>query len=109
MILQAVAEQMIDLAPLASAFAPYDSGIALASLGALQLIPANAHRLIPLEMLAHAVAAIASSTSYPLTPNKLRQLCNHADIGGAFRSLEDPPENPFMERTFFVGGSYRVL
>jgi hypothetical protein len=77
------------------------------SLAGLQLVAANAGRLLRLEGGVQSLASIEtnSAAGRPITGSQLRGWLNESP----FQVPEDPFNNSFLEEVTFVGGSYRVF
>ncbi len=91
------------------AFDPVDL---LAAVGGLQLLPANAHRAIRLEVLAHVIASMKNDEANRphAGSHRLNQLCNTGTLGqGWVAAQEDPFDNPFLEAFPFYNGNFLVF
>jgi hypothetical protein len=76
---------------------------------ALQLLPANASRVLRLEALAHVVTSIPFKKDSPeVTASRLRQFCDSHALN-QLTFAEDPAENMFTEEFTYFGGSYMVM
>lgn len=89
----------------------YDFIDLAAGIGALQLIPANADRLVRLKAAANLIASIPAEPGSPsMSLPHWRQWLNAAPLGTPpFVYEEDPFENLFTEELTYYGGSYRVF
>jgi len=76
-------------------------------LAGLQLVPANAARLLRLEGGVQSVASLplAATARRRITREELQRWLDESP----FRLPEDPFNNSFVEELTFFGGSYRVL
>jgi hypothetical protein len=94
------------LVQFAEQLAPYDPVDLLAAAGGLQLLPANAHRTVRLEVLAHIAASLADDEERRphASAHRLNQWCNTGVLGQGWASAqEDPLDNPFLEAVPFFG------
>lgn len=89
----------------------YDSIDLAAGIGALQLMPANADRLVRLKAAANLIASIPAEPGSPsMSLPHWRQWLNAAPLGTPpLVDEEDPFENLFTEELTYYGGSYRVF
>jgi hypothetical protein len=99
------------LAPIRTALEPYDPLDLSAGLGALQLVPENADRLLRLEVAAAAAAGLPPEAGCPPMPNqRWRAAVNAPPVAdAALAMLEDPVRHPFTENLTFHGGSHVVF
>jgi hypothetical protein len=96
------------LASLDAALSVFDRADLLSAVAGLQLLPANAERVVRLEALAHRIACLPTGRSRRVAPHSLRDLCAQSALG-EIAHAEDPFDNVFCEEVSFHGGSYRVL
>jgi hypothetical protein len=97
-----------DIPALEGAIADFDRTDLLSAIAGLQLLPANAERIVRLEAFAYLVASGKSKRSRKVAPHTLAPLCNC----GALQTIahaEDPFDGVFCEEVLFHGGSYKVL
>lgn len=100
------------LVQFAEKLTPFDSADLLAAVGGLQLLPANAHRAIRLEVFAHIAASLKDGeANRPHTStHRLDQWCNTGVLGqGWVAAQEDPLDNPFLEAIPFFNGNFLVF
>lgn len=91
--------------------ARFDALDLLASIAALQLMPANISRTVRLEVLAHAIATHDVHTGRrKASLDDLRRLCNEEPLA-SFEIVrnEDPPESHFTEPMAWRGRSFVVF
>lgn len=71
------------LVQFAEKLAPYDPVDLLAAAGGLQLLPANAHRAVRLEVLAHIAASLQDDEANRprASAHRLDQWCNTGILG----------------------------
>ena len=101
-----------ELIQFAEKLAPYDPVDLLAAAGGLQLLPANAHRAVRLEVLAHVAASLQDDeTNRPrASAHRLDQWCNTGVLGqGWVAAQEDPLDNPLLEAFPFFNGNFLVF
>ncbi len=100
------------LVQIAEKLTPFDSVDLLAAVGGLQLLPANAHRAIRLEVFAHIAASLKDDeTNRPrASSHRLDQWCNTGVLGqGWVAAQEDPFDNPFLEAFPFYNGNFLIF
>src|SRR6266566_2604481 len=100
------------LVQFAEQLAPYDPVDLLAAAGGLQLLPANAHRAIRLEVLAHIAASLSDDEANRprASAHLLDQWCNTGVLGqGWVAAQEDPFDNPFLEALPYYNGNFLVF
>jgi hypothetical protein len=97
-----------DIPALEAAIADFDRADLLSAIAGLQLLPANAERIVRLEAFAYLVASGKSKRSRKVAPHALAPLCN-CEALQTIAHAEDPFDNVFCEDVLFHGGSYRVL
>src|SRR5258708_5506357 len=100
------------LVQFAEQLAPYDPVDLLAAAGGLQLLPANAHRTVRLEVLAHIAASLADDEEKRprASAHRLDQWCNTGFLGQGWAAVqEDPLDNPFLEAIPFFNGNFLVF
>jgi hypothetical protein len=100
------------LVQFAEKLAPYDPVDLLAAAGGLQLLPANAHRAVRLEVLAHIAASLSDDEAKRprASAHRLGQWCNTGVLGlGWVAAQEDPLDNPFLEAFPFFNGNFLVF
>src|SRR4051812_14636868 len=101
--------------PLVERLRAYDPADLAAGIGALQLVPENADRLLRLEAVAELVTGVVlgaatSDQQAKMGPKQWRELLDGPSISNsALPRLEDPWGRLFVEQVTFPGGSYRVL
>jgi hypothetical protein len=96
----------------AEKLAPYDPIDLLAAAGGLQLLPANAHHTVRLEVLAHIAASLQDGEAQrpSASAHRLDQWCNTGVLGqGWVAEQEDPLDNPFLEAVSFFNGNFLVF
>lgn len=87
-----------------------DSADLVQRLAALQLVPANASRLLRLHAATFAACCIPPSQSSPkLSVRVFQQLVGGEPLASIVGHMEDPFYAPFTESFFFYGGDYTVL
>jgi len=102
----------VQLVQFAEQLAPYDPVDLLAAAGGLQLLSANAHRAIRLEVLAHIAASLSDDEANRprASAHLLDQWCNSGVLGqGWVAAQEDPFDNPFLEAIPFFNGNFLVF
>ena len=88
----------------------YNSFDLLSYFAALQLMPANATRLISLEAYIHNIVSLGPQAEAPyITYNELKNIAKEDKIGKIYGHLEDPIEGMFTETITFIGGGYTVF
>ncbi len=97
-----------DIPALEAAIADFERTDLLSAIAGLQLLPANAERIVRLEAFAYLVASGKSKRSRKVAPHTLAQLCN-CEVLQTIAHAEDPFDNVFCEEVLFHGGSYKVL
>ena len=100
------------LVQFAEKLTPFDSIDLLAAAGGLQLLPANAHRAIRLEVFAHIAASLSDDEANRprARSHRLDQWCNTGVLGqGWVAEQEDPFDNPFLEAIPFYNGNFIVF
>src|SRR6266700_4342917 len=100
------------LVQFAEKLAPYDPVDLLAAAGGLQLLPANAHRAVRLEALAHIAASLQDDEAHRphASAHRLDQWCNTGVLSQGWAALqEDPLDNPFLETLPFFNGNFLVF
>lgn len=99
------------ISKLSEKFSRFASAEAIASIGALQLMPENAGHAARLELAACAVvAAHCGSSPRSVSRGSLDGLVNGLELSHPFLvSQEDPIGGWFVEAFTFVGGAYLVL
>jgi hypothetical protein len=105
---KAAATPLSDLPALEAAIADFDRTDLLSAVAGLQLLPANAERIIRLEALAYLVASGKPKRSRKVAPHTLTPLCN-CEALQTIAHAEDPFDSVFCEEVLFHGGSYKVL
>src|SRR5581483_9340889 len=102
----------VQLIQFAEKLASYDPVDLLAAAGGLQLLPANALRVVRLEVLAHIAASLQDDEAHRphASTHRLGQWCNTGAIGqGWVVAQEDPLDNPFLEAVPFFNGNFLVF
>lgn len=91
--------------------AGYQPDDLLAVAGALQLVPANAHRAVRLQAFACFCAWLPSANGDGrISTNRLQSLLSLPPFGeGAIKQSEDPYEGVFVGSIAFFGGDYLAL
>src|SRR6266566_5785342 len=100
------------LVQFAEKLAPHDPVDLLAAAGGLQLLPANAHRAVRLEVLAHIAASLEDDEANRprASSHRLDQWYNTGVLGqGWVTAQEDPFDNPFLEAFPFYNGNFLVF
>ena len=97
-----------DIPALEGAIADFDRTDLLSAIAGLQLLPANAERIVRLEAFAYLVASGKSKKSRKVAPHALAPLCN-CEALQTIAHAEDPFDGVFCEEVLFHGGSYKVL
>ena len=97
-----------DIPALEGAIADFDRTDLLSAIAGLQLLPANAERIVRLEAFAYLVASGKSKKSRKVAPHALAPLCN-CEALRTIAHAEDPFDGVFCEEVLFHGGSYKVL
>jgi hypothetical protein len=97
-----------DIPALERAIANFDRTDLLSAIAGLQLLPANAERIVRLEAFAYLVASGKSKKSRKVAPHALAPLCN-CEALQTIAHAEDPFDGVFCEEVLFHGGSYKVL
>lgn len=104
--------ELTPLIQLAEKLSPYDPVDLLAAAGGLQLMPANAHHAIRMEVLVHIAASLQDDEANRphAKSHRLLQLCNTGILGqGWVAEQEDPFDNPFLEAFPFYNGNFLVF
>lgn len=79
------------------------------AIAGLQAVPANAHTLWRLSVVASLVNGIASqATASQLTSADLHAILNEGPLAAKAAGHEDPLDSPLTEEMTFYGGSYLV-
>ncbi len=100
------------LVQFAEKLAPYDPADLLAAAGGLQLLQANAHRAVRLEVLAHIAASLKDDEANKphASIHRLDQWYNNGVLGqGWVAAQEDPFDNLFLEAIPFYNGNFLVF
>ena len=97
-----------DIPTLEAAISSFDRTDLLSAIAGLQLLPANAERIVRLEAFAYLVASGKSKRSRKVAPHTLAPLCN-CEALQTIAHAEDPFDSVFCEEVVFHGGSYKVL
>ena len=105
---KAVDNKLSDLPALEGAIADFDRADLLSAIAGLQLLPANAERIVRLEAFAYLVASAKSKKSRKVAPHALASLCS-CEALQTIAHAEDPFDGVFCEEVLFHGGSYKVL
>src|SRR4051812_46615578 len=104
-----LSDPVVNLSDAARELAAYNRADLLAAVAALQLMPANAGRLLRLHALAAAAAGGGAAGGHVISASRLCAIANAEPFGGEFfRSMEDPPHNLLAEPVSFFGGDYLV-
>ena len=84
---------------------PFRPADILGSVGALQLMPENAHCALRLETMAHLALSRNALRGRTVETRTLERWCNHSELSRLVGDKEDRCENIFAQAFSFFGGS----
>ena len=102
------APNRLKLADLAEYLRRWDIADLLASVGALQLVPANADKWVRLSMLAAACCGIGEGSNRRISRSQFQKLVNGL-VPSTWVDSEDPPDGLFTSTIPGPGGSHTVI
>jgi len=107
--LKADSPQPPNVSVLTDAVRGFDRASLAAGVGALELLPDNAHQLLRTTSFGRAVLGLAKSNGREMSAGRWRRLLNGPPVATAYiRQLEDPLDDLVVEEAVFPAGAFRL-